>query len=501
MSVVTSTTVAGSDHPGVSAALAWCRSGNKKNFIDGEWVSAASGRTLETFNPATGEVLAQVAESDKADVDRAVAAARRAFESPGWSAISPHARTHILLRMADAIEQHADELAALETLDNGMPTWFSGAVVKMTVDTFRYYAGWPTKILGTTVPSDASSFIYTLREPIGVCGQINPWNVPLLLAGVKFAPALACGNTIVAKPSELASLTCLRLVELFHEAGLPPGVLNVVTGYGATVGAAISEHPGIDKVAFTGSTAVGKQILLASAGNLKRVTLELGGKSPHIVFPDADMDKALAAAVNGFTRNSGQICSSGTRLFVHESIHDAFSKEVAKLAASLKVGNPFEADTKLGPVISARQLDRVMSYVDAGQADGATLMSGGRRLGNAGYFVEPTVFSGVQNAMKIAQEEIFGPVACVIPFKTEEEVIALSNESTYGLAGGIWTRDIGRGHKIARALKGGRIWINTFGETDPVMPFGGFKQSGLGREFGAESIMTYTEPKSVMVRY
>lgn len=493
--------VVGLDHPGMSSALAWCRSGIKQNFIDGEWVPAVSGKTIETINPATGEALTHFAESDKPDVDRAVAAARRAFESLEWSGISPHARTHILLRMADSIEQHADELAALETLDNGMPTWFSTAVVKMTVDTFRYYAGWPTKILGTTVPSDASSFIYTLREPIGVCGQINPWNVPLLLAGVKFAPALACGNTVVAKPSELASLTCLRLVELFHEAGLPPGVLNVVTGYGTTVGAAISEHPGVDKVAFTGSTAVGKQILLASAGNLKRVTLELGGKSPHIVFPDADLDKALAAVVNGFTRNSGQICSSGTRLFVHESIHGEFSKQVAKLTSSLKVGNPFEADTKLGPVISGKQLDRVMSYIEAGQQDGATLVSGGARIDGSGYFVQPTVFADVKNSMKIAQEEIFGPVVCVMPFRTEEEVIALSNDSTYGLAGGVWTSDIGRGHKIARALKGGRIWINTFGETDPVMPFGGFKQSGLGREFGAESIMTYTEPKSVMVRY
>lgn len=490
-----------SEHPGLAAALAWCRSGAKQHFIDGKWVPAASGRTMETLNPATADVLARIAEGDKTDVDLAVAAARRAFESSGWRSMSPHARTAVLLRLADSIEQHADELAALETLDNGMPAWFSSAVVKMTVDTFRYYAGWPTKILGTTVPTDSSAFIYTLREPIGVCGQINPWNVPLLLAGVKFAPALACGNTIVTKPSELASLTCLRLVELFHEAGLPPGVLNVVTGYGQTVGAAISEHPGIDKVAFTGSTAIGKQILLASAGNLKRVTLELGGKTPHIVFPDADLDKALAAAVNGFTRNSGQICSSGTRLFVHRSIHDEFANEVAKLAASLKVGNPFDADTKLGPLISSKQRDRVMSYVDVGNDEGATLLTGGRQVHEAGYFVEPTVFSGVRNAMKIAQEEIFGPVACVIPFDTEDDVIAQGNDSAYGLAGGIWTRDIGRAHRIAGALKGGRIWINTFGETDPVMSFGGYKQSGLGREFGAESIQTYTEAKSVMLRY
>jgi phenylacetaldehyde dehydrogenase len=501
MSTLSAKALGESDHPGLRAALAWCKSGPKRNLIDGEWLPAASGKSLETIDPATGNVLAHIAESEKTDIDAAAAAARRAFESPGWSGMSAHARTAILLRLADTIEAHADELAALETLDNGMPAWFSAAVVKMAVDTFRYYAGWPTKILGTTVPSDASSLIYTLREPIGVCGQINPWNVPLLLAGLKIAPALACGNTIVTKPSELASLTCLRLAELFQEAGLPHGVLNVVTGYGHSVGAAIAEHPGIDKVAFTGSTAIGKQILMASAGNMKRVTLELGGKSPHIVFPDADLDLALAAAVNGFTRNSGQICSSGTRLFVHESIHDAFSEQVAKLAGSLKVGSPFEADTKLGPLISAKQLDRVMSYVDSGNEAGATLLTGGGRFDGPGYFTEPTVFAGVKNSMKIAQEEIFGPVVCVMPFRTEEEVIALSNDSTYGLAGGIWTRDIGRAHKIARALKGGRIWINTFGETDPAMPFGGFKQSGIGREFGAESIMTYTEPKSVMVRY
>ncbi|RDD71100.1 aldehyde dehydrogenase family protein [Paracoccus versutus] len=490
------------EHPGMKAARRWLAGGAKKLLIDGNWVESQSGRTIEVLNPATEEELARIAEGDKADVDAAVAAARRAFDAPEWKGISPHARTRVLLAIADAVERHKDELSALETLDNGMPTWFSGAAVNMCIDAIRYYAGWPSKILGTTNPTDASNFIYTLREPVGVCGQINPWNVPLLLVALKIAPPLACGNTVVLKPSELASLTSLRIAELAQETGLlPPGVLNVVTGYGQTVGAAISEHPGIDKVSFTGSTAVGRSILLASAGNFKRVTLELGGKSPNIIFPDADMDKAIAAAVNGFTRNSGQICSTGSRLFVHESVHDEVAQEISRIAGGLKVGSPFDADTKLGPVISATQRQRIMGYVDSGNQDGASLMTGGCTLGERGYYVAPTVFSGVTNRMKIAREEIFGPVVAIIPFKDEEDAVFQGNDSTYGLAAGIWTRDIGRAHKVARAIRAGRVWINTFGETDPVMPFGGFKQSGIGREFGIDSIMAYTETKSVQVRF
>ncbi|MDR5655353.1 aldehyde dehydrogenase family protein [Ruixingdingia sedimenti] len=490
------------EHPGMKAARAWLAGAPKRLLIDGEWVAARSGRTIAVLNPATEEELALIAEGDKADVDAAVAAARRALEAPNWKGISPHARTRVLLAIADAIERHKDELSALESLDNGMPSWFSAAALGACVDAFRYYAGWPSKIHGTTNPTDAAQFIYTLREPVGVCGQINPWNVPLLLVALKIAPPLACGNTVVLKPSELASLTSLRIAELAQETGLlPPGVLNIVTGYGPTVGAAMTEHPDIDKVSFTGSTAVGRSILLASAGNFKRVTLELGGKTPNIIFPDADMEKAVLAAVNGFTRNSGQICSAGSRLFVHESIHDEVAQEVSRIAATLKVGSPFEADTKLGPVISARQRERVMGYVDAGNADGANLMTGGCQLGNQGYYIAPTVFSGVKNRMKIAREEIFGPVLSIIPFKDEEDAVFQGNDTPYGLAAGIWTRDIGRAHKMARAIRAGRVWINTFGETDPVMPFGGFKQSGIGREFGIDSVMAYTETKSVHVRF
>lgn len=501
MSLVTAISSTAPVHPGLESAYKWLKSGPKGLLIDGKWVPAVSGKTIESLNPATEEVLVHIAEGDKADVDAAVVAARRAFEAPTWKGISPHARTRALLRIADAIEKHADELAALETLDNGMPAWFSKAAVSMAIDVFRYYAGWPSKILGTTNPTDESTFIYTLREPVGVCGQINPWNVPMLLIALKIAPPLACGNTVVLKPSELASLTTLRVAELIQETDLPPGVLNVITGFGSTVGASISSHPDIDKVSFTGSTAVGKQILQASTGNLKRTTLELGGKSPNIIFPDADIEKAINAAVFGFTRNSGQICSSGTRIFVHESIHDEVTEKITQLAAAQKVGSPFDPDTKLGPVISATQLDRVMSYVDAGNFGGATLTTGGQRLGGSGYFLSPTVFSGVTNEMKIAREEIFGPVAAIIPFKDEEDAVFKGNDSTYGLAAGIWTRDISRAHKVAKALRAGRIWINTYGETDAVMPFGGFKESGLGREFGVDSIMTYTETKSVQVRF
>ncbi|KGJ03064.1 aldehyde dehydrogenase family protein (plasmid) [Paracoccus versutus] len=488
-------------HPGRETARDWAAAGPKRNLIDGQWVEAQSGRTLESLNPTTGKLLARISEADAGDVDVAVRAARRAFEAPTWSGISPHLRTRMLLEMAEAIDRHAAELAALETLDNGMPTWFSNAVIAMVGDTFRYYAGWCSKIFGTTTPTDASMFIFTLRDPVGVCGQIIPWNVPSLMAALKIATALACGNTVVLKPSELASLSTLRMAELIQDTDLPPGVLNVVTGYGSTVGAAISGHPEVDKVAFTGSTVVGKQILQASIETMKRVTLELGGKSPNIIFADADLDKAVVAAVNGFTRNSGQVCSAGTRVFVQEGIHDEVAGRIVEIASGQKVGDPFDPETKLGPVISARQLDRVMSYVDAGNAEGAELRTGGDRVEGPGFFVRPTVFAGVTNGMRIAREEIFGPVVSLIPFKDEDDAIFKANDTSYGLAAAVWSRDISRAHKVARAMKAGRIWVNTFGETDPVMPFGGFKQSGLGREFGAESVLAYTESKSVQVRF
>jgi acyl-CoA reductase-like NAD-dependent aldehyde dehydrogenase len=485
---------------GHQKALDWLSSGPKRLLIGGEWVAAQSGKTFETMNPATEQTLASIAEADSTDVDAAVLAARRAFEAPSWTGISPHARTRMLLKIADAIDEHAEELAVLETLDMGAPLTANLARVAQVAEIFRYYAGWPTKIVGTTNPMDASRFQYMLREPMGVCGLINAWNVPLVMAATKIAPALACGNTAVLKPAEQAPLTTLRLAELIQEAGLPPGVLNVVPGFGATTGAAIAAHPDIDKIGFTGSTAVGRLILQASAINMKKVSLELGGKSPNIVFPDADLDKALTAAVDTFCRNSGQVCSAGTRLFVHESLHDEATERVAKIASTYKVGSPFDADTKLGPLISQRQMERVLSYVDVGKSGGARLSLGGSRVGNVGYFVEPTVFSGVSNAMTIAQEEIFGPVLSIIPFKDEDDAVFKGNSTEYGLAAAVWTRDVSRAHRVARALKSGRVWINTYAEGDPVMSFGGYKQSGYGREMGAESIEAYTQTKSVLMR-
>ncbi|WP_210411766.1 aldehyde dehydrogenase family protein [Rhodoferax sediminis] len=478
----------------------WLRSGPKQLLIGGRWVPALSGKTFETIDPATEESLGHVAEAAAADVDLAVAAARRAFEAPTWSGISPHARARFLLKIAEAVEQNAEELAVLEALDVGAPLAFAQRHVAHVAETFRYYAGWPTKILGTTNPTDGSRFIYMLREPMGVCALINAWNVPLVMAATKIAPALACGNTVVLKPAEQTPLTTLRLAELIEEIGLPSGVLNVVPGYGAKAGAAMSAHPDIDKIAFTGSTAVGRQIMQAAAGNMKKVTLELGGKSPNIVFPDADLDRAVETAVVAFCRNSGQICSAGTRLFVHESLQDEVTERVAKLAATYKVGSPFDPNTNMGPLISGRQMGRVLSYMDAGRSEGARLTLGGARIGDVGYFVQPTVFASVSNRMTIAREEIFGPVLSIIPFKDEDDAVLQGNDTEYGLAAAVWTRDASRAHRVARALKAGRVWINTYAESDPVMSMGGYKQSGFGREMGAESIEAYTQTKSVLMR-
>lgn len=485
---------------GYRKAIEWLNAGPKRLWIGGNWVHPVSGKTFKTINPATEETLVEVGEADVEDIDLAVRAARRALESPTWTGISPHARTRYLLKIADAIEQHADELALLETLDMGAPLTFSHGRVAAAAELFRYYAGWPTKIHGTTSPTDSARFVYMLREPMGVCALINAWNVPIVMAASKLGPALACGNTAVLKPAEQAPLTTLRLAELIEEVGLPPGVVNVVPGFGATAGAAMSAHQGVDKIAFTGSTAVGRQILQASAGNMKKVTLELGGKSPNIIFPDADLDQAIQAATIAFCRNSGQVCSAGTRLFVHESLHDEVTERVSRIASSYKIGSPLAPETELGPLISNKQMDRVLSYVEVGRRDGATLALGGSRVGDVGYFVEPTVFCGVSNGMTIAQEEIFGPVLSIIPFKDEDDAVLRGNETQYGLAAAIWTRDISRAHRVARALKSGRVWINTYAESDPVMSIGGYKQSGFGREMGAESIEAYTQTKSVMMR-
>ena len=486
--------------PAHQKALDWLRRGPKQLFIGGQWVPAKSGKVFTTINPATEEILAEVAEADSADIDAAVVAARRAFEAPSWSGISPHARARMLYDIAEAIEKNAGELAALESLDMGGPIAFNTGRIAACAELFRYYAGWPTKIMGSTNPSDSSRFIYMLREPMGVCALINAWNVPLVMAATKISMALACGNTAIVKPAEQSPLSTLRLAELIHEVGVPPGVVNVVPGFGAKAGAAMSLHADIDKIAFTGSTNVGRQILQSAASNMKKVTLELGGKSPNIIFPDADIDKAVEAAVVAFCRNSGQVCSAGTRLFVHESLHDDIARRVADIASGYKVGSPFAADTQLGPLISDKQMDRVLNYVEAGTSDGANLMLGGHRIGDTGYFVEPTVFSHVTNTMRIAREEIFGPVLSIISFKDEQDAIIKANDTEYGLAAAVWTSDVSRAHRVARALKSGRVWINTYAETDPAMSIGGYKQSGFGREMGAESIEAYTQTKSVLMR-
>lgn len=481
-------------------ALEWLRGEPKRLLIGGKWATALSGRTFESIDPATEKRLALIAEADRADIDLAVAAARSAFSAKTWSGISPHVRARYLLKIAAAIEHNAEELAVLESLDMGAPVAITPARVAAAAELFYYYAGWVTKIQGTTNPTDASRFVYMLREPMGVCALINAWNVPILMAATKLAPALACGNTAVLKPAEQAPLTTLRLAELIQEIDLPPGVVNVVQGFGPTAGAAMAEHPDVDKIAFTGSTAVGRQILHASTVNMKKVTLELGGKSPNIVFVDADLDKAISMAVFAFCRNSGQICSAGTRLLVHESIHDEVTERVAKVAASYKIGSPLASDTQLGPMASAEQMNTVLSYVEAGKEEGARLVTGGARVSPVGYFVAPTVFSNASEQMRIVREEIFGPVLSIVAFKDEEDAILKANSTEYGLAAAVWTRDVSRAHKMARALKSGRVWINTYAETDPVMSIGGYKQSGYGREMGPEAIDAYSQTKSVLMR-
>jgi len=483
------------------AALDFLRQSPKKLLINGKWVGSKSGKTFETINPSNEEVLALVAEGDKADVDEAVKAARKAFEEGNWPNMGPHQRAHLMSKVAELIDKYADELAELETLDNGKPLTFSrGFDIPAAAETFRYYAGWVTKIYGETNPSDPAFFNYTLREPVGVCGQIIPWNFPLLMAAWKLGPALACGNTVILKPAEQTPLTALRLGELIMEAGLPEGVVNIITGFGPGAGSSIAEHPDIDKVAFTGSTEVGKLILQASAGNLKKVSLELGGKAPNIIFPDADLDQAVPTSMMGVYFNSGQVCCAGTRIFVQRDRYDEVVGKLANFSNKVSMGDPFDQKSTLGPLVSREQFDRVKSYLEVGKQEGAKVAAGGEAGAGKGYFVKPTLFADVKNEMRIAREEIFGPVGAAIAFTDENDAVLQGNHTDYGLSAAVWTRDISRAHKVARSLKAGTVWINCFNQLDPISPFGGYKQSGFGRELGKYAIDLYTQIKSVWMK-
>jgi len=472
-------------------------------FIAGEWKDARSGRRFPVYNPATGDVLAQVAEADAADVDAAVTAARQALESAAWRNMDAADRGALLWKLADAIEARAADLVRLEVLDNGKPLREAQIDIHQVVDAFRYYAGWTTKLTGNTIPVRGSILNYTVREPVGVVGAIIPWNFPLLMAAWKVAPALACGNTIVLKPAEQTPLTALELAAIAADVGLPAGVLNVVPGFGETAGAAMVAHPGIDKIAFTGSTAVGKLIMRNAADTLKKVSLELGGKSPNIVFDDADVDAAARGSFAAIFYNTGQCCTAGSRLLVHESVHDQLIEKLVDRAKKLAPADPLDAKARIGPLISQEQLDRVMGYVERGRSEGARLLTGGRRaayLGEQrGYWIEPTIFDQVSPEHTIAQEEIFGPVLAAITFRDEEEAIAIANRTMYGLAAGVWTNNVKRAHRVAKQLQAGTVWVNTYHPLDAASPFGGYKQSGYGRELGENALDLYTQIKSVWV--
>jgi aldehyde dehydrogenase (NAD+)/phenylacetaldehyde dehydrogenase len=472
--------------------------------VGGKPGPASTGELIATHDPATGEVVASIAAGTAADVDRAVAAATRALGS--WQDLSAAARARVLYDIAALIEENADELATLETLDNGKPLTESMFLdVGIAAEIWRYYAGWCTKLGGQTLPVSppvGTSFAYTRREPLGVVGLIVPWNFPLLIASWKLAPALAAGNTVVLKPSELTSLSALRLVELAHEAGIPPGVVNLVTGYGHEAGQAMIEHPGIAKISFTGSTATGQKIVTASATTLKKLTLELGGKSANIVFPDADLEGAAQGALTGIFLNQGQVCCAGSRLFVHRSVHDEMLAALESAARDIQLGHGLADGTEMGPLISPVQRDRVEDYLRSGTEQGATLVCGGQRPGGelaAGNFLTPAVFSDVGDDMRIAREEIFGPVLSVFAFDDEAEVVRRANGSAFGLAAGLWTADVKRAHRVAHQLQAGTVWINQYNMLDPAAPFGGYKASGYGRDLGEESLLGFTQTKSVWV--
>ena len=481
---------------------------DQKMLIGGKWVASQSGKTFETLNPSTGEVICRVAEGDKADIDLAVKAARKAFEAGPWARMNASDRGQLMHKLADAVEAHKDELAALESLDNGKPIADSlAADLPLTVKCYRYFAGWADKNHGQTVPIDGSYFCYTRHEPVGVVGQIIPWNFPLLMQAWKWGPALACGNTVILKPAEQTPLTALRVAQLAQEVGFPDGVINVVPGFGPTAGAALSGHPDVDKIAFTGETTTGKIVMTAAAqSNLKRVSLELGGKSPNVVFADADLDAAVEGAYFGLFFNQGQCCVAGSRLFVQEKVYDEFVHKMVGKAKSRKLGDPFDPATEQGPQVSQEQMDRVLGYIETGKKEGAKLLVGGADRPAAasgahakGYYVQPTVFTDVTDEMKIAKEEIFGPVMSILKFKDVDEVVERGNRSFYGLAAAVWTKDVSKAIRMANSLRAGTVWVNCYDVFDAAAPFGGFKMSGIGRELGQYALQLYTEVKTVIV--
>jgi len=468
-----------------------------KMLIGGKWESSVSGETFPTFHPATEEKIADVAKGNAQDVDRAVKAARKAFEEGPWPKMDARDRGRLLNKLADLVEANLEELAALETLDNGKPISDSRAAdLPLVIDCFRYYAGWADKVHGQTIPIRGEYFCYTTREPVGVCGQIIPWNFPLLMVAWKWGPALATGCTIVMKPAEQTPLSCLRMAELALEAGFPPGVINVVTGFGDT-GAAIVKHPDVDKIAFTGSTETAQIIMRDAAPTLKRLTFELGGKSPNIIFADADLDAAVAGAEFGLFFNQGQCCCAGSRLFVEEKIHEKFVSKVVERAKQRQLGDPFDAATTQGPQVDKDQFNKILDYIDRGKKAGAKCVTGGGRAGDKGYYIQPTVFDQVTDDMDIATDEIFGPVMSVLPFKDIDEVVERANKTLYGLAAAVWTRDVAKAHRIAKSVRAGTVWINCYDVFDAGAPFGGFKMSGMGRELGEYALANYTEVKTV----